>query len=416
MRASTARSQNNGSTAKCVVQLCRRLDARRPTNPTTTMARLGPAELRGSRPRRSGGCAISLPWIRRVSSFSGLFQKIGHDMDRASSRSVFSCCPGPPAGRCHAAVWPRTFGYLVVLLTEVTPYWMAFCPARGLNVGHGQSSTKRGGLDPAVEATANRHRKHARLRGLAGRGTVRTFLWSLFRCGFSVLFLNAQARQVCILEFRGKVNSRTQCVCNWPLLPPSFSSAHTTDTACTHACQDSGGGKVLMACIQTDSLSGHGSILSPTVPRRRVETSDDVSVPLVPINQGVVYTLLWRDGSPSVLGYLPTPRLPLGVSLAGGGGGVLTHLSMAAHLLRGRREDSRIGNATRASSFLPASVSIYLPGAARMRVYAVNVCVFGPDLNTSMRRRRRGGGADDFLGHVSGRPGRQWKKKSLRRA
>lgn len=128
-----------------------------------------------------------------MSSFSGLFQKIGHDMDRASSRSVFSCCPDPPAGRCHAAVWPRTFGYLVVLLTEVTPYWMVFCPTRGLNVGHGQSSTKRGGLDPVVRATANRHRKHARLRGLAGRGTMRTFLWSLFRCGFSVLFLNAQA-------------------------------------------------------------------------------------------------------------------------------------------------------------------------------------------------------------------------------
>lgn len=32
-----------------------------------------------------------------VESFSGLFQKIGHDMDRASSRSVFSCCPGPPS-------------------------------------------------------------------------------------------------------------------------------------------------------------------------------------------------------------------------------------------------------------------------------------------------------------------------------
>lgn len=111
-----------------------------------------------------------------VESFSGLFQKIGHDMDRASSRSVFSCCPGPPAGRCHAAVCPRTFGYLVVLLTEVTPYWMFFCPARGLNVGHGQSSTKRGGLDPVVRATANRHRTHARLRGLSGRGTMRTFL------------------------------------------------------------------------------------------------------------------------------------------------------------------------------------------------------------------------------------------------
>lgn len=63
-----------------------------------------------------------------VESFSGLFQKIGNDMDRASSRSVFSCCPGPPAGRCHAAVCPRTFGYLVVLLTEVTPYWMFFVP------------------------------------------------------------------------------------------------------------------------------------------------------------------------------------------------------------------------------------------------------------------------------------------------
>lgn len=99
--------------------------------------------------------------------------------------------------------------------------------------------------------------------------------------------------------------------------PPPFSSAHTTDTACTHACQDSGGGKVLMACIQTDSLSGHGSILSPTIPRRRVETSDDVSVPLVPFDQGGVYTLLWRDGSPSFLGYLPPPppRLLLGVSL-----------------------------------------------------------------------------------------------------
>lgn len=113
------------------------------------------------------------------------------------------------------------------------------------------------------------------------------------------------------------------------------------------------------------------------------------------------------DSRPSFLGYLPPPRpspSPWCLSLAGGGG-VLTHLSMAAWLLRGRMEDNRIGNATQASSFPPASVSIYLPGAARIRVYAVGLCIFGPDLNASMRRRRRGGGADDFLGQVAGRGG-----------
>lgn len=40
-----------------------------------------------------------------------------------------------------------------------------------------------------------------------------------------------------------------------------------------------------------------------------------------------------------------------------------------------------------------------------MRIYAVGLCIFGPDLNASMRRRRRGGGADDFLGQVAGRGG-----------
>lgn len=68
---------------------------------------------------------MSLPWIRRVSV--ELLWLVPEDWARHGSAFVaigLSCCPGPPAGRCHAAVCPRTFGYLVVLLTEVTPYWM----------------------------------------------------------------------------------------------------------------------------------------------------------------------------------------------------------------------------------------------------------------------------------------------------
>lgn len=143
-------------------------------------------------------------------------------------------------------------------------------------------------------------------------------------------------------------------------------------------------------------------------------------MPLVPINQGVVYTLLWRDGSPFILSYPPPPPPPppLGVSLAaggGGGGGVLSHLFMAAcqHILlveRDGKEDSRIGNVTRASSFPPRVCFNLSTGRSKggwggMRVYAVGLCIFGLDLNASMRRRRRGGGADDFLGQVAGRGG-----------
>lgn len=185
-----------------------------------------------------------------------------------------------------------------------------------------------------------------------------------------------------ILEFRGKVNSRTQCVyiCPLPPLPPRpSSSGHTTDTGCTHAChlaQDGGGGKVLMACIQNGLALATARYCPPRRPPRRRSSGNKRrrKRAFVPINQGVVYTLLWR-GLPSLFSRLsppPSPPSPFPwcLSLAGGGG-VLTHLSMAAWLLRGRMEDNRIGNATRASSFPPASVSIYLPGAARIRVYAV---------------------------------------------
>lgn len=173
-RASTARSQNNGSTAKCVVQLCRRLDARRPTKSHDHDGQVGPGG-GGTRPRRSGGCAISLPWIRRGELLwlvpedwarhgSG-FVAIGLLLlPRAPSRAMSCRCLSPDLWLPGCAA---DRGY---------PVLDVFCPARGLNVGHGQSSTKRGGLDPVVRATANRHRTHARLRGLSGRGTMRTFL------------------------------------------------------------------------------------------------------------------------------------------------------------------------------------------------------------------------------------------------
>jgi len=106
------------------------------------MAGLGPAEAEVGREE-----AAAVPFRFHgfaVSSFSGLFQKIGPDMDRALERSV---SPVPPAGRCHAAVYPRTFCYLVVLLTEVTPYWMGLSRERSERE-HGQSSTKRSARGP----------------------------------------------------------------------------------------------------------------------------------------------------------------------------------------------------------------------------------------------------------------------------
>jgi hypothetical protein len=112
------------------------------------MARLGPAEVEVSREE-----ATAVPFRFHgfaVSSFSSLFQKIGHDMDRALGRSV---SPVPPAGRCHAAVCPRTFCYLVALLTEVTPYWMSLSrkrSERGTRPVVDDGSAQRVGLDPVV--------------------------------------------------------------------------------------------------------------------------------------------------------------------------------------------------------------------------------------------------------------------------
>lgn len=178
-----------------------------------------------------------------------------------------------------------------------------------------------------------------------------------------------------------------------------------------------------MACIQTDSLSGHGSILCPP-PASAASSSGNkrrrkrASRP----DQSRRRLYIAVEGRESLYSQLfpppPPPPPPLGVSLAaggGGGGGVLSHLFMAAcqHILlveRDGKEDSRIGNVTRASSFPPRVCFNLSTGRSKggwggMRVYAVGLCIFGLDLNASMRRRRRGGGADDFLGQVAGRGG-----------
>ena len=76
----------------------------------------------GSRLGRGGGCTISVPWIYDI------------EVSLLCSRRLDTTWIGLPLdpflARCHAAQSPQTLCYLVMLLTEVTPYWM-FCPARG---------------------------------------------------------------------------------------------------------------------------------------------------------------------------------------------------------------------------------------------------------------------------------------------
>lgn len=170
----------------------------------------------------------------------------------------------------------------------------------------------------------------------------------------------------CILEFRGKVNSRTQCVCIFPSSPPppASSSTHTTDTACTHAChsrprrwwwrQGFDGvhpdGLALWPRLDIVSPPPSAAPSSRNKRRRKRASRPDQS-------RRRLYIAVEGRESPYSQLSPPPPPPPLGVSLAAGGG-VLSHLSMAAcqHILpveRDGKEDSRIGNVTRASSFPP---------------------------------------------------------------
>jgi hypothetical protein len=129
------------------------------------------------------------------------------------------------------------------------------------------------------------------------------------------------------LEFRGKVNSRTQCVCIFRGRPPP-PPPPTPPTPLARMSSRPRRWRQGFDGVHRDGLVLATARYCPRPPSASRETSDDVSV--LSSRSIKAPSVHCCGGLPSLYSRLSPP---LGVSLAGG---VLTHLSMAAwHPLRG---------------------------------------------------------------------------------